>query len=360
MSAEFVEADRRGAAPHPRETSVLFGQDAAERLFLQALDTGRLPHGWLLTGPAGIGKATLAWRIARRLIAGEGPAGSLAMNPEAPVFRALAQLASPRIFLARRGWDEKGRRLKAAIGVEDVRELKGFFQLSATDGGWRVAIVDAADEMTPAAANALLKILEEPPPRAALLLVAHQPARLLPTIRSRCRTLALRPLDDADLTRAAEAAGLEAALDPQVVALASGSVGAALDLAEGGGAELYETLTRLLSEAPGLSRPQAIALAERCSGRDGQDQLLLRLTRLALMRLALAGAGAGRPLAGAGEAALTARLGQTPAQARIWAEAAPALVGRAEAARAVNLDPAQVILDMLFAIDAAAARALAA
>lgn len=360
MTAEAIEADRRGSAPHPRETSVLYGQEAAEQLVLQALEAGRLPHGWLLTGPEGVGKATLAWRIARRLIAGEGAAGSLAMDPGAPVFRALAQLASPRLYLARRAWDEKARRLKAAIGVEEVRELKGFFQLSATDGGWRVAIVDAADEMTPAAANALLKILEEPPPRAALLLVAHQPARLLPTIRSRCRTLALRPLGDTDLARAAEAAGRTEALDRQVVALAAGSVGAALDLAEGGGAELYDALTRLLAEAPGLSRARAIALAERCSGRDGQDQLLLRLTRLALMRLALAGAGAGRPLAGEGEAALTARLGQTPAQARIWAEAAPALVGRAEAARAVNLDPAQVILDMLFAIDAAAARALAA
>lgn len=355
---DIPEADRRGGAPHPRETSVLFGQAEVEARFLAALSTGRLPHGWLLTGPEGVGKATLAWRIARCLIAG-GAAESLQMAPEAPAFRTLAGLASPRLYLARRPWDDKAKRLRTAIGIEEVRGLKAFFQLSAADGGARVAIVDAADDLTPPAANALLKILEEPPAGAVLLLVAHQPARLLPTIRSRCRALRLRPLAAEDLARAMAAAGAEPP-DAATAVLAGGSVGAALDLEAGGGAGLYADLVDLLAEAPGLSRPRAIALAERCAGRDGRDQLLLRLTRLALSRLALAAAGAGGAVAGPAEAALIARLAQTPNQARIWAEAAPVLVGRAEAARAVNLDPAQVILDMLLAIDAVAARAFAA
>jgi DNA polymerase-3 subunit delta' len=353
-----VEPDRVPDAPHPRETAVLFGQAAAETQVLEATATGRIAHAWLLTGPPGVGKATLAWRIARALIAG---APSLDVAPDHPVFRQLAALSAPQLFLCRRPWDAKTERLRTAITVDEVRALKSFFQLSATEGGRRVAIVDAADELTGAAANALLKILEEPPAGAVLLLVCHRPAALLPTIRSRCRELRLAPLGAEDLDRALRAAGAapDPADAPVLAALAGGSVGAALRLFAGDGAARYAEVVALLSTTP-LDRRRALALAEAGGGRDpARTDLVLDLVRLALGRLALAGAAGGLAPVSDAEAALFARLGRTPAQGRLWAGLLPRLSERAAHARAVNLDPAQVILDTLLQIDAAAAEARA-
>ena len=355
------EADRAAGAPHPRETAALFGQDAAESRFLEALSGGRLPHGWMIAGPRGVGKATLAWRIARRLLAGGG-AATLQVEPHDPVFQNMAALASPQLFLCRRRWDDKTKRLRTTIGVDEVRALKTFFQMSATDGGWRVAIVDAADELTAPAANALLKILEEPPERAVLLLVCHQPSRLLPTIRSRCRVLRCAPLEPADLAAALEAAGVDhAAVPPSTLAaLASGSAGAALRLIARDGSALYMSILEAIGKAPPVDRRRALDLTNACSGRGAEDRfdLTLDLIRLAAGRLALAGAG-GRvtPLSDV-EAGMMGRLAATPAQARVWADCVAAIDARASHARAVNLDPAQVILDTFLHIDTAAADAL--
>lgn len=362
--SEPVEPDRQPGAPHPRETAVLFGQEAAEAAFLAA--EGRLHHAWLLTGPKGVGKATLAWRIARHLLAGGSDGGSeggygLAMDPGHPVFRQVAALGAPRLALCRRPWDDKAERLRTAITVDEVRALKGFFQLSAADGGWRVAIIDAADELNTAAANALLKMLEEPPPGAVLLLVCHRPAALLPTIRSRCRELRLRPLAPGPLAAALEASG--AAPDPDetaaLAALAGGSVGAALALVQGDGLARYDEIVGLVRGAPRMDRRRLIALADAAAGRAASERygLVLDLVQLALGRLALAGAGAAPEPVSEAEAEAMARLAATPAQGRLWAELAAGLAPRIGHARAVNLDPAQVILDTFLQIDAVAAGA---
>jgi DNA polymerase-3 subunit delta' len=353
------EPDRLPGAPHPRETAVLFGQEAAEARFLAAA-AHRLHHAWLLTGPQGAGKATLAWRIARRLVAG-GAAPTLDMAPDHAVFRQLAALASPQLFLCRRPWDDKAERLKTAITVDEVRALTGFLHLSAADGGARVVIVDAADELNTAAANALLKILEEPPARAVLLLVCHRPAALLPTIRSRTRELRLAPLAPEPLAQALAAAGSPAdpAGAPLLAALAGGSAGAALRLAAQDGLARYAEIVDLLARTP-LDRRRAIALAEAAGGRQSQRyDLTLELILAALGRLARAGAGAPVPALTEAEAATAARLAANPAQARLWAELVPRLAARTAHARAVNLDPAQVILDTLLLIDATAAEARA-
>ena len=316
---EPVEPDRLPGAPHPRETAVLYGQAEAEARFLDAAATGRLHHAWALTGPRGVGKATLAWRIARHLIAGGGAAPST----WPPTIRSSARWRrspAPQLFLCRRPWDDKGERLRTAITVDEVRALKAFFQLSAAEGGRRVAIVDAADELNTAAANALLKILEEPPAGAVLLLVSHRPAALLPTLRSRCRELRCRPLGPEPLARALAAAG--AAPDPAdaaaLAALAGGSVGAAFELVAGDGLARYAEIVELLATAP-LDRRRAIALAEAAAGRDAAPRyaLTLDLVRLALTRLALAGAARRR-------AGLRGR-GRAPRPPRRHAGARPAL-----------------------------------
>lgn len=361
MSApEPLEADRRAGAPHPRATASLFGQSAAERRFLDATAADRVHHAWLLTGPRGVGKATLAWRIARHMIAG-GAGDSLDMAPDHPVFRQAAALSLPALRLCRRSWDEKAGRLRTTISVDEIRALKGFFQLTATGGGWRVAIIDAADDMTTQAANALLKMLEEPPARAMFLLVCHQPALVLPTIRSRCRELRCAPLDAASLSAALQAAGVAPDDDAAALeALSGGSAGRAVEISAAGGVELYGDIVAMLGPAPPVDRARAMALAEACAGRQAEARyvLTLDLLELALCRLARSAAtGEHTPISDA-EAALTARLAMTPGQARVWATLAPELAARAAQARAVNLDPAQVILDTCLRIDAAAADAL--
>ncbi|MGY6533708.1 MAG: DNA polymerase III subunit delta' [Pararhodobacter sp.] len=364
------ELDRCEGAPHPRHTARLFGQGVAETAFLDAHAGGRLHHGWLITGPRGVGKATLAWRIARFLLAQPAPgaeAGLFGAPPAPenldlpaahPVARQVAALAHPGLRLIRRGHDDKGR-ARQIITVDDVRGLAGFFGLSSTDGGRRVVIVDAADEMNPNAANALLKLLEEPPADAVLLLIAHQPSRLLPTIRSRCRVLRLGALAPDAMTAALEQALGEPPQQPDALAaLAAGSVGEALRLIAGDGPATYAQILRLMADMPGLPRPALNALADSAAARgaDGRFDLLVRLADLALARLATTGA-TGRPptpAAAEGEADALMRLAPDAQAARHWAGLASRLGARARAARAVNLDPAALVVDMFLQMDEAA------
>jgi DNA polymerase-3 subunit delta' len=361
-----IEPDRVEGAPHPRETPRLIGQEAAEAAFLEAYTSGRLHHAWLITGPRGVGKATLAWRLARFLLAEPAsPDAGLFGEPEAPttldiagahpVAHRIAALSEPRLKLIRRAWDEKKGALKTQIGVEEARELKGFFQMSAAEGGRRVVIVDAADEMTPSAANAVLKVLEEPPARAVLLLISHQPARLLPTIRSRCRELRLAPLRPEAMAEALAQAGVEVDRPEALAELSGGSVGEAIRLTNLDGLATYGRLVGLF--APRLDRPGAIRLAEAAQGRANEPvfDLILRLIDLLLARAALAGVHGVPPEAAPGEAALLARLAPGPGAARPWAEQHEALGARGRHAKAVNLDPAALILDILIRIDQTAA-----
>lgn len=365
------EADRVDGAPHPRETKVLIGQSAAEAGFLDAYRTGRLHHGWLITGPRGVGKATLAWRIARFLLA-EEPADSAGLFGEAeppasldiphdhPIARRVAALSEGRLFLLRRAWDEEKKRLKSQITVDEARKLKGFFGLSAADGGRRVVIVDAADEMNVSAANALLKLLEEPPANTTLLLISHQPSRLLPTIRSRCRELRLTTLPPEEMATALEAAGAAPEGDPAALAeLAAGSVGEAVRLNNLGGIEAYADLVRLFSAMPGFDRALAIRLADACAGRGAENRLDLTVGLIETFLARLARAGAARqtpPEAAPGEAALFARLAPDAEAARDWAIQHQALGAEARHGRAVNLDPAALVLDMVLKMDETAAR----
>ena len=360
------EPDRIEGAPHPRETPHLFGQTGAEAAFLQAHASGRLHHGWLLTGPRGVGKATLAWRIARFLLAtppedGGGlfdappPPATLDIAPDHPVSRRLLALSEPGLFLLRRGPTDKGDKLSNDIRVDTVRKLANFLQLSATDGGRRVVIVDCADEMNTQAANALLKMLEEPPARTFFLMISHQPTGLLPTIRSRCRELRLGPLSAPDMARALEQAGIGEIENPAALTeLSAGSVGEAIRLITLGGVQIYADLVALYSRLPDLDRPRALRLAEGAAARGATARLdlLLALTDLLLARLARSGATGQPPQveAAPGEAALLARLAPGPARARAWADVAQQISARTTHGRAVNLDPAALVLDTVFRI----------
>jgi DNA polymerase-3 subunit delta' len=183
---------------HPRDTDTLLGHEAAESDLLRCWNSGRMPHALLISGPRGIGKATLAYRMARFVLSQGGTpdaaAESLYVAADDPVFRRVSQKSHAGLLAFERTYDDKAKRLRGEIVVGEIRKLRPFFGATAGEGGWRVAIVDAADEVNVNGANALLKQLEEPPRKGLLIMVAHAPGRLLPTIRSRCQNLTLRTL----------------------------------------------------------------------------------------------------------------------------------------------------------------------
>ncbi|MBL4807114.1 MAG: DNA polymerase III subunit delta' [Rhodobacteraceae bacterium] len=362
---DLPESDRIEGAPRPRDVMSLIGQHKAETDFLEAFNTGRLHHAWLIGGPRGVGKATLAWRITRFLLTTEdggmfGPPEDISSPADHPVTRRINALAEPGVFICRRPWDPKTKRLKSAITVDEVRKLKAFFTMSAADGGWRIAIVDAAEELNKSAANALLKILEEPPAKAMILLVSHQPAKLLPTIRSRCRLLRCEQLNADDLTAVLTQSGFESN-NPQALAeLSIGSPGDAIRLIAGDGLRIYSQIIAILDRAPRFDRPALIALGDSCAARGNADHYdnVVTLISLALVRLARFGAGVQMAEATANEQAVFQKLSAGQAQSRIWADLQQQISGRIAHARAVNLDPAQVILDTFIKIETAAAKTL--
>lgn len=361
--------DQIEGAPHPRETPQVYGQDAATASFLESFASGRLHSGWLITGPQGVGKATLAWKIAGFLLAqpvvaaddmfGAPPAPtSLALPDDHPDMRLLQSGAHPRLFVLRRSWNDKTDKLNTVITVDDVRKLRNFFEMSATDGGRRVVLLDSADEMNLNAANAILKLLEEPPKHTTLLLVAHQPSRLLPTIRSRCRELRCGLLEPQDMALALTQAGIDTTSADALAALSEGSVGEAVRLTNLDGMTLYAELIATLSGLPNFDRPRAIRLADSCTGKAGANRfaLVLDLIDRFLARTARAGLHGPPPVQAAqGEALLLGKLAPDDAAARRWATLAQEVSERTRHGKAVNLDPAALILDTLFRIEQAAA-----
>jgi DNA polymerase-3 subunit delta' len=275
------------SAPEPRANPILLGHDAAERTLVDAIHQGRMHHAWLITGPEGIGKATLAFRFARRLLAGHGNGHSLALDPSDPVFRRVVARGHADLKTVERAVDEKTKRLKRDIAIKDVREINSFMSLTPAEGGWRVAVVDGAEDLNQNSANALLKILEEPPARAILILVCSSPGRLLPTIRSRCRRLRLSPLDDEVMSRLLADYLPEREPDERdrLVTLAEGSIGRALALAEDDGVAVAALVDNLLASLPNVppSRGHAVADALGRSETGFQlftDQLMTGISAL--------------------------------------------------------------------------------
>jgi DNA polymerase-3 subunit delta' len=261
----------------PRETNVLFGHAAAEATLLDAYRGGRIPHAWLIGGPPGIGKATLGYRMARFILANPDPAAAVVQRATTldvePAHTAAKHIASGShggLLVLERTLNERGV-LRTAISVEDARKTVTFFGATAAGGGWRVCIVDTVDELNANSANALLKVVEEPPPRSLFILLSNAPARVLATIQSRCRKLALRPLTAAEVIRAgAAAAGLPES-DPglrQAAEVAEGSVGRALMLLGGSALGLQERTAQLLKSLPNVDPKALHALGDALAGND--------------------------------------------------------------------------------------------
>jgi DNA polymerase-3 subunit delta' len=269
MSPRQAEADIN--VPHPRETSVLFGHRDAETALLNAYKSGRIPHAWLIGGAQGVGKATLAYRMARFVLTHRDPLGSgaqraatLEVDANGGVARHIASGAHGGLLALERSTNEKGV-LRTVITVDETRETIAFFGSTAAVEGWRVCIVDTVDELNPNAANALLKILEEPPQQSLFLLLSHAPARVLPTIQSRCRKLPLQPLLAEDVIRAVSQATSRDPTDPALVeaaAASEGSVAYALTLLGGEALKLHQRTAALLATLPKVDPRELHALGD--------------------------------------------------------------------------------------------------
>ena len=271
--------------PPPRENPFLFGHQTAEATLATAARSGRLHHAWLITGPVGVGKATLAWRFARKLLAGPIPDDSLALPAGDPIFRRVAAGSHADLLAIGREVNPKTGALRGEITVDSVRRVRGFLRLTPAEAGWRVVLVDGADVMNRNAANALLKSLEEPPPRALLLLTCAAPGRLPPTIRSRCRVLDLSSLGDPDM-RALLAAALprQTALEP-FIRLAEGIPARALAQAgaAASGVDPTEAAASVLRSAPGKTLAQAVQQGTAIADRVARDTEIFAAFMAALL-----------------------------------------------------------------------------
>jgi DNA polymerase-3 subunit delta' len=267
------EADRLAGTPHPRDTQHLYGHAEAEEAVLAAWAQSRLPHAILIGGPGGIGKATLAYRIARFVFAQSGArtsqsAKSLDVPADHPARRQISAQSHPDLLVLRRQLNPDTEKLRSEIRVDDIRRTVPFFGSTAAAGGYRIAIIDSAEELNRNGANALLKVLEEPPPRSLLLIVSNAPGRLLPTIRSRCRRLMLRALSVDDIERAvADVADTNDEIPrdriKEASAASGGSVRHALELLLGESLEVRKLTANLLARLPALDGEGLHTLGDR-------------------------------------------------------------------------------------------------
>ena len=330
----------------PNTTPRLHGQTAAEQTFLDAFNAGRMPHAWLLAGPEGTGKATFAHLAARAILSGEP---SLKHDANIPAHQRIADGNETALTILTRSINEKTGKLRSNIPVEDIRALKRALNFAPTEGGWRVVIVDPAEDMNSSAANALLKVLEEPPERVVFFLVTHTPRRLLPTILSRCRRLDFSALEDGDLAAAFEDATGEPPRE-SLIAAARGSVGAALALAAQDGNALQDAIQSVLAPLPNqIDRTALHTLADTAaaSGKDDAFRTTTKLIADLTARMATCAAGADAPPAGYERLAPMA----APKTAPQWAEATAHITALTERTLALNLDRRQALLDMVGTIE---------
>lgn len=286
-----IETDRQAGCAHPRDTFSFFGHDNAEAHLAQAITSGNMHHAWLLTGPDGVGKATLAYRAARVLL-GAKVISDLGVDETDPISRQISAQSHPDLLVLRKPV-EKGK-AKTAVTVDEARKLPDFFAKTASvAGGRRVAIIDTADDMNENAANAILKTLEEPPPNAVLFLLASTPGRLLPTIRSRCRTLRLSALP-ADVIRDAlrNLSDFSSEKLDIITKLSGGAPGKALALASSNADELFTEITSLLTAMPEAPDGPVLKFADRMKRTGAEPAFELTITTLSILAADLAKTGA--------------------------------------------------------------------
>lgn len=340
MSEPGLVADSIDGIPHPGECQTLVGHDDAVLSFLEQYATGKLHHAHLVTGAKGIGKASFAMRMASHLFRYPDPAAAPAtlypVEARDPIDGKIAARAHPNLLHMTRPWDHDRKRFKTQLTVDEVRETVSFFGRSRGEDGWRIAIVDSVDDMNASSSNALLKVLEEPPERTVFFVLSHSPAKVLPTIRSRCQQRVLKPLDEADVLQVLDRFDLLTGLSSQdrdlLGRLSAGSVRRAIVLGQEDGLDLYRDFSSICRnlQDPDWGLAHALADGVARSGKEDRFNLLMSFAGEYMERQ-----GSGRE-AGSADLSVLARW------AEVWEKTRKSL----RTAEAYNLDKKQVVLNL--------------
>ncbi len=348
MSNEHPIADRIEDVPHPAENPNLVGHDEILAKLANQYHSGKIHHAWILCGPRGIGKATLAFQFAAHLFrypnSGDAPESwEHSAGPDA-IQSKIARGGHPNILHLTRPWDDKTKKFKTQLTVDEIRLTVPFFGTSSGEEGWRVAIVDSVDEMNASASNALLKILEEPPVLTLFFLISHSQGRMLPTIRSRCQSIALKPLEADDLLKVLDGLGILGEVQPEdhdrLALLSQGSVRRAITIIRNEGIELYRQFNAVSSDLANTdwSKIHSMADAVCTRGREDRYRLLLGIAEGFLE----------------GRATNSENASSDISELARWAEVWEKTRASANVAERYNLDRKQVILDMFQSMGEAA------
>jgi len=369
---QFILSDQIEGYPHPKVAKTIFGHETQEKEFIDCYKSGKLHHGWLITGARGIGKATLAWRLAKFILtqpiksfnanslfseASLNHQTELDENSKDSIETRILAESEPRLSITRRSFDEKRKKFRSNIRVNEIRRLNSFFSLSVSDGGSRVAIIDCVDDLNLNAANALLKTLEEPPRDTIFFLISNNPESLLPTIRSRCREMRLANLSENNLLSALKQINLTLPeKDKEIYSLlAAGSVGNSIRLLKHDGANLYRSILLFLNELPNLNGFELEKFVSTFEGSKNRDrlELLTELLNIAIARISKSGVVGinvtNQALTHENE--IFQKLCPDPTFAKKWAELAQAQSKNLSHGLSVNLDPGSLILDTFFRIE---------
>ena len=324
-NVETIESDSLVGVGHPRTTEKLFGHFDEYQTFAENFRTGNIHHAWLIIGPQGIGKATLAWKLVNLILEENREFQNLGKATNSAVAKQIAALSAPGLFLCRRQFDEKLKRVKKQISINEIRKMKSFFNFSETEKGWKVAIIDSADELSISASNALLKLIEEPPRKTIFLLICHQFSKILPTVRSRCRLMRLKPITNEELCEALTVNGFDPQrLEPEnlktLYFLCKGSVGSAIHLLQRDGVSILLTYLDIIAGYPNMDRSRILSFADKVTEHPDGFFFLTNIIKLAIYRIGLIFAGREVQFYNKCEKSVFERFNKQKNIALLWAE----------------------------------------
>ena len=356
-------SDKIAGAPHPMLANEIIGHSSQKLSFLSSFASNRLPQCWLLAGDMGIGKASFAWLIAKFLLTtkyqpadlkidlNESNINSILEPQSGSILNRIISGSEQRVYIVRRGYNEKRKTFFKNISIEDVRKLQSYCSLSIADGGKRIIIIDTADDLNKSSSNALLKLLEEPPKNTIFLLISHQPNLLVPTIKSRCQKLSFSNLDQTDLRAVLTAIGckIEPSDEVSLSILSKGSAGAACRLINSNCINLYSDILNISSSLPNLNTNKILQMSQNyfAKAKPGEFEIFLEMMQHFFSRLCKTGAMQ-KPLLPSlteNEAKIMKNLCPNLKSAHLWSEAANITLTKLNKGYLLNIDIESLILD---------------